>query len=190
MVTMRGLVWAVALLAGTAGGIRAQDALPARVQVPLLLKALSYDRALGRNGASEIVLVVLYDGASAASTDAKTEFVRTVKASELKAVGSRPVRVVEVNAAAGQLLARLKERNAAVVYLTPGLEDRVPGVAEAAAALRVTTLGGSEQYARAGLAVAVAAVEGRPRLFVNLPAARATGADLSAALLSLSTVIQ
>ncbi len=190
MVTRRALGWALALLVGTAGGIRAQGALPVRVQVPLLLKALSYDRALGRNGTSEVVLAVLYDGASATSTDAKTEFMRAVKESELKSVGARPIRVVELNVAAGQLAARLRERSASVVYLTTGLERRLPEVVEAATVTQVTTMGGSEQYARAGLALAVAAVGDRPKVFVNLPAARLTGADLSVALLRVSTVIQ
>lgn len=171
-------------------GARARDDVPMNVQVPLLLRVLAYDRALARNGGDDVVLAVLYDAASDPSVQARNNFTQTVRSGTVRAVNGRPLRVVEVNVAAGNVTASLRAAHATAAYLTPGLEGRLQPIVRGGAEGRVLLLCGSEDYVRAGVAVGIGFAAGRPRLLINLPAARAAGADLPAALLTVATVVQ
>jgi hypothetical protein len=179
----------VLLLAALTGARFFAD-VPMSVQVPLLLRVLAYDRALARNGGADVVLAVLYDAASDGSVQAKNAFTRAVREGDVRAVNGRPLRVVEVNVAGGNLAASLRSGQASAAYLTPGLEGRLPSIVRSAAESRTLLLCGSEGYVRTGVAVGIGAAAGRPRLLINLPAARTAGADLPAALLNVATVIQ
>lgn len=168
----------------------AQADLPMDTQVPLLLRVLSYDRALARNGTGDVVIAVLYDAASSESNAARTTFARAVRASGITAVNGRTLRLVEVNVAAGQVGAVLQRHRATAAYLTPGLEGHLAAVVAGGEASRALLLSGNARYVRSGVAVGVGTQDGRPRLFINLPAARAAGSDLPAALLQIATVTQ
>lgn len=172
------------------GRLWAQTSLPFDVQVPLLLKVLSYDRALNRNGSGDLVLAVLYDAANSTSTAAKTAFTRAVRASDVSVVNGRTVKLVEINVAAGQVGAAMKDKGATAAYLTPGLEARLEQLVAASAEAKVTLMGGSERYVKQGAAVGVAEAGGRPEILINLRTARTAGADLPAPLLKIATVIQ
>lgn len=168
----------------------AQSDLPMDLQVPLFLRVLTYDRALNRNGGGELVIAVLYDAGNAASNTARTSFVRAVRGGRVSSVAGRSIKVVEINAAAGQVDASLKQHRAAAAYVAPGLDARLREIVSAATANKVTLLSGSASHARRGVAVAVGEQGGKPKLFINLPAARSAGADLPAPLLNIAEVIQ
>lgn len=161
-----------------------------QLQVPLLLKVLSYDRALNRLGTGDLVVAVLYDAANATSSEVRQGFGKALRSGKVSVVNGRRIEVVEINVASGQTATALRDRKATAAYVTPGLEGRLKDIVRAATETKVTLMGGSEAYARAGVAVGVASAAGKPQLFVNLPASRAAGADLPAALLNIAKVIQ
>ncbi|HEX9109803.1 MAG TPA: YfiR family protein [Longimicrobiales bacterium] len=191
MFATRALILASALAAAALAlpsAARAQ--LPAQAEVQILMRVLAYDRALDRNGGGDVVVAVLFDAGNAASSRARGDLVRELHSPNLQTILGRGVKVMEVNVAAGGLGDALRAAHASAAYLTPGLEGRLSGVLAATESARVTTVGGSESYARRGVAVGVSAESGRPQLFVNLASARAAGADLPSSLLRLTTVIQ
>jgi hypothetical protein len=172
------------------GPLRAQAGLPFEVQVPLLLKVLSYDRALNRNGSGDLVLAVLYDAANSTLTAARTAFTRAVRASDVAVVNGRTIKVVEINVAAGHVGTAMKEKGVTAAYLTPGLDARLEQLVRAAVEAQVTLMSGSERYVKQGVAVGVGAAGGKPEILINLRTARTAGADLPAPLLKIATVIQ
>jgi len=191
MYSTRAIVLAGALTAAAlALPSVARAQLPAQAEVQILMRVLAYDRALGRNGGGDVIIAVLFDGGSAASSRARGDLVRELHSPNLQSILGRGVKVLELNLAAGGLADALRSEHVSAVYLTPGLDAYLNGVLAAAESAHVTTLGGSESYARRGVAVGVSAESGRPQLFVNLASARADGADLPSSLLRLTTVIQ
>jgi len=185
-IVMAGALAAAALLLPSVA--RAQ--LPAQAEVQILMRVLAYDRALDRNGGGDVIIAVLYDAGSAASSRARSDLVRELHSPNLQSILGRGVKVLDLNVAAAGLADALRSEHVSAAYLTPGLEGRLNGVLAATEAAHVTTVGGSEGYARRGVAVGVSAESGRPQLFVNLASARAAGADLPSSLLKLTTVIQ
>jgi hypothetical protein len=181
---------AAALLLACIPQLGAQADLPLNVQVPLLLRVLAYDRALSRTGAGDVVVVVLYDAASTVSGESRAAFVRAVRSGSITTVNGRAIKLVEVNVAAGQVGAALRQNRAVAAYLTPGLDARVDELVSAGSASRTLLMTGNAQWVRRGVSVGVGTAGGRPKLFINLPAARGAGADLPATLLQIATVVQ
>ncbi len=176
------------LLATASAPLRAQRALAPDVVGGVLMKVLTYDRALGRNGSGEVVVGVVFDAANPASQRARELVGGAMR--NVTTLAGRGVRVVELEATAALEPQALKAQQLSAIYITPGLDRHLPGLVAAAARSHVTTLGETDDYARSGVAVAVANADGRPALLVNLPAARQEGADLQSSLLRLATVIQ
>lgn len=181
---------AVAALCMAPLGLKAQTSLPAQLEAQILLRVLAYDRALERNGSGDLVIAVLYDGGSKTSNYFRTNIVRALKGSPVQSVGGRPLVIAEIDVVPGNVAQALKQRGAAAAYITPGMDSRLPALVAAAQESHVTTLGGNSLFARRGVSVSVDTFGGRPQVWVNLASARAAGADLSAALLKLATVIQ
>jgi len=189
MLPLRRWIWAFPLLAAAAPA-RAQSALPPQAEAPILLRILAYDRALSRKPGDNLVIAILYDLANGASNHSRVAMGRAFRAAPVQSIGGRTLKYVELNMAAANVADALRQESVAAAYVTAGMGDRLPGIVSAAEAGRVTTLGGSMYYARRGVAVAVDTVAGRPQIFVNLSAARASGADLTSSLLKLATVFQ
>ncbi len=176
------------LLAAADAPLGAQRALAPDVVGGVLMKVLSYDRALGRNGSGEVVVGVVFDAESPASERARELVGGAMR--NVTTLAGREVRIVDLDATAALQPQALQAQQLAAIYITPGLDRHLPGLVAAAARSHVMTLGETDDYARSGVAVAVENTNGRPSLLINLPAARREGADLQSSLLRLATVIQ
>ncbi len=189
MFRLRRWIWTLLPLAAAAP-IRAQSALPPQAEAPILLRILAYDRALDRTPGDNLVIAIVYDVANKTSNNARGGIVRAFRGAQVQSIGGRALKYVELNVAAANVADVFRQQSVAAAYVTPGLDDRLPAIVTAAADTHVTTLGGNLRYARRGVAVAVDTMNGRPQIFVNLAAARASGADLTSSLLKLATVIK
>jgi hypothetical protein len=159
----------------------AQDVpVPPAVQVPLLLKILTFDRYLA--GAAEpLVVGVVFQGRNRSSAAIGDE-VRV-----LLAASARPIRVVVIDLdQTRDLRAMLLRENVRVVYVAPLQAVSVSTVAEATRGESVVSLTGVPRYVEQGLAVGIDMSDSRPRIVINLAASRAEGADFSAELLKLA----
>ncbi len=178
----------LALLAALGAPLCAQRPLTPDVVGAVLMKVLSYDRALGRNGSGDVVVGVVFDAANPTSQRARELVGGAMR--NITTLAGRSVRVVELEATAALEPQALTTQQLAAIYITPGLDRHLAALVAAAARSHVTTLGETNDYARSGVAVAVENTDGRPSLLINLPAARREGADLQSSLLRLATVIQ
>ncbi len=176
------------LLAAVGAPLHAQRALAPDVVGGVLMKVLSYDRALGRNGSGEVVVGIVFDAANPESQRARELVGGAMR--NITTLAGRGVRVVELEATAALQPEALEAQQLSAIYITPGLDRHLRALVAAAARSHVTTLGETNDYARNGVAVAVENTGGRPSLLINLPAAREEGADLQSSLLRLATVIQ
>ena len=86
------------------------------------------------------------------------------------------------------LIVELRKRQVDVLYVAPLRALDITIVADAARATRVTTCTGTPDYLTAGLAVSVRYQGERPKLLINVEAARLEGAEFSAELLKLAQV--
>jgi hypothetical protein len=193
--TTRRHLWS--LLAGTAltflgvGAMAAgQDvAIPPRLQAQLVAKVVAYDakfaaRARGR----ALVLIVVASGAG--DSERFSEQIRVELANQPKIGGLPHDEEIVPFTSASDLARRVKERGAALVYITPSLSSAVTGIADALSGLDVLSVAAVPDDVRHRLVLGFALEAGRPKLVVNLSQARRQNVAFNPDLLRLARVIQ
>lgn len=182
-----GLVVALAL--GLSGAVPLSDEMevPVDRQVPLLARVLSFDRSLA--GSSPLVVAVVYQDQNRQSRQTYEAVLRAV-ASEGLTVQGRPVRVAAVPLTeVGTAAQGLRRARADVAYVAPLRGIDVAALARAASSGGVRTVTGVRRYVEDGVAVGIGLRDGRPEILLHRRAASAAGADFSARLLQLVTLV-
>jgi hypothetical protein len=157
--------------------------VPVAMQVPLFVKVLSFDRN-SRPQASDTLLVgIAYQGGNRASVSARDEVARA-----LQQIG-QSARMVSIDLDRETLADALRRERLHMLYVAPLRAIDITDVAQATRSAAVTSVTGVARYVTQGVSVGVRLQGDRPKLLVNLEAARAEGADFSSELLRLVQVI-
>jgi hypothetical protein len=180
-----------ALVLALAASVEAAPAMvPFEVQVPLVLKALTYDRNLKSRATSEVRIAILVPAGTGreAAADLKDALTRISG----RTVNGLEVVFKEIDASDDAALeAKLNGSQWAVAYVMPGFTQaglaKVRRLCEARGVLPVAAAIDDLEH---GLAFGIGAAGSRPQIVVNLPASKACGSDFDLALLQLSKVLR
>lgn len=177
--------------AGPVAALAAQDmAVPVGVQLPLFVKLLSFNRNLAAQPSGPIVMGVLYQRKFRASANVADE-VRRAAGRLTVADNGAMLRVIAVDLdETPDLGSALNRLHLTVLYVSPLRAVDLESVAAATRKARILTLTGVPRYVAAGISIGIDLKGNRPDIVINLPAAKAEGADLDAQLLKLARVIQ
>jgi len=170
---------------------RAEDLSPTQ-QSLLFLRVLAYDRNLKSRANGTVTVAVLYRAGKPESEQARNGVVAALEEIAKKvAVAGLPVRVAVLEFVNPVTAAsRLQELHASAAYVCSGLGDATSDLMALMRKHSILSGTAMEASVRSGLSVGLLAREGKPGLLINLPAAKAEGADFDAALLRLAEVIK
>lgn len=164
--------------------------VPVDVQVPVLLKVLTFERHIADARGENLVMGVLFQSGYRSSSTAKDQVVDALSRAGSTGPANRKLNVVAIDADQkenlGEVLTRLGVK---VLYVTPLRAFDLPSLVAATRRSRTLTLTGVPEYVEGGLSIGLDLRQDRPRILVNLQAARAEGAVLAAPLLGLATVV-
>jgi hypothetical protein len=186
--------WRLGLAALALGGwtattpAAAQDiSVPVEVQVPLLLKILTFDRTLAAESHDSLVVGVVFQSHYRASAAISDEVCRALATAGRNLNAGRVLRVVRIDLDDPRNLgAALLREGVRVLYVTPLRAVATSAVAAATRERQVVSMTGVVRYVEEGLAVAVDANGERPQIVINLAASRAEGAVFAGQLLKLA----
>jgi hypothetical protein len=166
----------------------AQDmSVPIEVQVPLLLKILTFDRTLAASAPDSLVVGVVFQGHYRTSAGVADDVCRILAAAGRNPNATRVLRVVTIDLyESGPLGATLLREGVQALYVTPLRAVATSAVAAATREQRVLSLTGVTRYVEEGLAVGVDATGERPQIVINLGASKAEGAAFAGQLLKLA----
>lgn len=185
-----GVVAAFALALGAPHSSASAYDASAQNKALLILRILSYDHNLRTRAGERVTVLVLHHPYEETSLRAREELVGSLKKMQRVKVAGLPINVASFAYSDTRgLESRLALTRPAAVFVCPGLEGEVgsiSAVTRRASALTVTT---SEPDVRRGLSVAIVRSEGKDRIIINVPAARAEGARFDAGLLQLATIV-
>lgn len=153
--------------------------VPVSVQLSLYHKIWKLDRNLGTR--PDLVVAVLHQDSYAASAEAKAAVVAWSATSR--------VRCIYVALDQKQSEASLQTVVADVFYVTPMRGANIEQIARIARARQIRTMSGLTEYVQIGLSVAIGVRNDRPRIMINLDAARAEGAAYQAQLLQMAEIV-
>lgn len=172
---------------GTGTGLGAGDNVPAKLALLVMLKVLTYDKNLAARGEGDFVV---YVATEAGQDEARREVELAANDLAGASLRARPVKFVygEIGDAAA-LKRQLESRKAQAVLLLPGVTpDGVRTVQRVAAETRVYTLSLDPRLVEKSLALGVANEAGRPRIVLNLEAAKQVNASFEPAILKLARI--
>jgi hypothetical protein len=184
-----------AMLAGLMprGAAAKEIAVPVSVQVPILIKILTFDRRLPQRARGRLVVGVLFQSRYRTSANVADEVCRSLDQLPAGARGSLDALEVSCVAidldATPALESAIKQKRIQVLYVSPLRAVSLGDVTAVSRAAQVTTLTGVPRYVETGVAIGVDLKGERPEIVINLAASRAEGADLAAQLLKLARVI-
>lgn len=154
--------------------------VPVSVQLNLYQKIWKLDRNLGTR--PELVLAVLYQETYAASSDAREAVVIWAEKSGVRCV------FVALDQKTAE--AALHGVVADVFYVTPMRGADIEQIARIARARQIRTMAGLTEYVLIGLSVGIGVRNDRPRIMINLDAAKAEGAAYQAQLLQMAEIVK
>ena len=163
--------------------------VPFDVQVPLVLKALTYDRNLKSRAGDHVRIAVLVPkGARAAAERLST----ALDGLPDRTVNGLPVSFREVPVSGiAALETALRDTRWVAVYVLPGFTHEelreVRRVCEVRQILPVAAVADEVEH---GMAFAIGAEAGKPQIVVNIAGSKACGSEFELALLRVSRVVQ
>ncbi len=166
-------------------------AFSAEIQVPLLLKILTYDRQLEAKAGTDLVIGIIHDPADRDSSKAADEIATTLYKFAGKTVKRLPIKyfLIEYTKPA-DLEAFVKAKGINMLYVTPGVSRALPDIIKLSQARHLTTTTGVPDYVRKGVAVGIGERQNKPQILINLPASKSEGSEFDASLLRIATVVQ
>jgi len=158
--------------------------VPVRVQVPILLRIMTFDRNLPQRSSGDLVVAVLYQSRNRTALAIAEEVSRAIgSVAGAEAVGIDLDNISDLRAVLAQSRAR-------VLYVSPLRGVDIGPIVQASRAAGITTVTGVPRYVDEGVAIGLDLKADRPEILVNLAAARAEGADFTAQLLKLARLVQ
>ncbi len=177
----------------TAAGLGAPSAampeVPIKIQIPILLKILSYDRNIKRHGSADLNIAVVFNADSKDSLKVKDELKSTIDPTKkLRGLGLAveyiPFESVE------KFTQIVETRNLAVVFLAPDLDGELDKILGVAKWKKVSTLSMLPKYVESGAVAGIELAGKHPRIVINLNSAKEQGCDFPAQLLKVARVIR
>jgi len=184
-------LWLPALLCLAVPRAAAEDmALAADLQIPLLLKVLTYDRNLEVKAGKELAIGIVYDPADRDSAAATDQIGSTLYRFAGKTVKTLPIKYYTIEYTSPADIERfVKQRGISVLYVAPGNSKNLASLVKLSQALRLISATGVPDYVRKGIAVGIGVVQDRPQILINLASSKAEGSDFDASLLRIATIL-
>jgi hypothetical protein len=183
--------WIFLLLNSIATHSFSQDVpVPVKIQVPILVKILSFDRNLKTRVGNEIVIGVLFQNKFRTSVNIKDQVLSEFKNQLYDEIEGVALRLVSVNIEdQSDLQKNLSENKVDIIYLTPLRNFDIHIITSIAQNMQILTVTGVPDYNESGISVGFGTKAEKPLILVNLKSAKAEGVDFDSQLLKLAKVI-
>ena len=160
--------------------------VPVSVQWALMVKILSFDRNMKPG---KVDVGVLFQSELRSSVVTKDELMATME-SAAQSVGQR-FHIAAIDIGRGHdLVKALDAESLDVLYITPMRAFDLAAITDWARKSRIVTLTGIPAFVDRGVSVGIDLQGGKPRILINLQAARAEGADFDSGLLKLARIVE
>ena len=169
--------------------VAAQEmSVPVGVQVELMVRVFSFDRAMEERVGAGLTVGILYQERHRTSASAADEVEELLSHAEWASTGrAQIVRIPWEGRALTEK--RLREKKVRILYIAPLRSVDLQSLCDICSAQQIPAFTGVADYVKQGIPLGVARRGGKAAILVNLPAARRTGLDLSSQILHIAEVI-
>lgn len=165
-------------------------AVPINVQVPLFLKIFTLDRNLKARVGLDIVVGIVYQSKFRTSLNVKDEFMAVLERETTQQSSDIPIHCVPINLnEETDLATTIVRQHIDMLYITPVRALEIETIARISRAKQIMTFTGVPEYVPLGITVGTGIKGGKPRILINIKAAKAEGVNFNSQLLKLATII-
>ncbi|KPK77859.1 MAG: hypothetical protein AMJ89_01670 [candidate division Zixibacteria bacterium SM23_73] len=165
--------------------------VPPRVQIPILLKVLTYDRNFERKVGDKLVIGILYDSQDDDSKKIKEKLLDVLDSLSGKTVKDAPFTYVDLGYSSEESLRNsIVSKNIDVLYLAPGGVLYLKSIVQISQKYKILTITGVPDYVKKGISVGIGLKDKKPEIWINLGSTKAEGSDFTANLLKLCKIIR
>jgi hypothetical protein len=165
-------------------------AAPVQIHLPLLTKVIEYDRTFRGKINKVVKLGVIYQKSWRPSAAVFDEVLSVTSRAAFTVCGF-PVEIVPIDVGGDASVHELLGKHSIdILYLAPVRGVSLEEITSASEEQHFRTITGVPQYVEGGIAIGIDLRNDRPLIVINLTAAKACGADLSAQVLRLARVVE
>ena len=163
--------------------------VPADLQVPLLLKVLTFDRNFAKRGWTALHIGIVFVGSDPASSKVRSDIIEVFKRSSDKTLRNLPIDFTAVEYLSdGQIEDAIKASQINLLYIAPGNARNLAKLLQLSQSQQILTTTGVPDYVQRGVAVGIGVRQDRPEILINLPSSKSAGSEFDASLLRVARV--
>jgi TonB family protein len=169
----------------------ADERLPAKVRINLLLTSLTYDHNLQNrcpDGLRIGVVALAGNSSSLAEANETYSAIQAVAGKKIKGLGFHVDKVTV--SSVQDLKSSVASKKLNTLYIASGFTDLLGPVVEMARKNKIVLIAGEPEYVPGGVAIGAVKRDQKPKLLVHVESAVAQGANFDARLLRLAEVVQ
>jgi hypothetical protein len=156
----------------------------------ILIKCIYHDRAFPARVGNSINIAVIFKHNHPESEKMADEITTAFNKQVKKIFRSKPARAMKRPfTEVSKLQQLLKKENTDYLYVCTGMEPYIPALSQISQSAKILTFSSQRSYLKKGLSLGVFIVGNNPKIFINLPSAKAEGANFGADLLRLFHLI-
>ena len=165
--------------------------VPVELQIPLILKVLTYDRNFENRARSQLKIGIVYNTGDASSVMAKNQVSSVFEEFEAKTIKNVPIKHFSLEyVSQDQFINIVNANQMTVYYVAPGNARNLDNLLRMSQSQRVITVTGVPGYVFRGVAVGIGANQDKPQILINLTSAKSVGTEFDASLLRIAKVVR
>ena len=165
--------------------------VPADLQVPLLLKVLTFDRNFTKRGWTALHIGIVFVGSDPASSKVRSDIIEVFKTSSDKTLRNLPIEFTAVEYTSDrQIEDAIKASQFNLLYIAPGNARNLTKLVQVSQSRQILTTTGVPDYVQRGVAVGIGVRQDRPEILINLLSSKSAGSEFDASLLRVARVIR
>ena len=165
--------------------------VPPDLQIPLILKILTYDRNFGNWAPLQLRVGIVYSPNDPSSLSTMNQIAQVFESFADKTVKNVPIRytlVAYTSDTSVESMARSNQVN--VFYITPGNSENLEKLLQISKTQQIITTTGVPEYVEKGVSVGIGVRQDKPQILINLASSKSEGSEFDASLLRIARVVR
>lgn len=164
--------------------------VPIEIQVPMLLKILTFDRNLEKRSGKILTIGIVFQSKYKDSFETKDKFIESINKISIKKIKDIPIELVSIDVDRNDLESAVLKDEVDVLYITPLRAFDIEKVIKLTQDKKIISMTGVIELINSGISVGIGVKGEKPLIIINLRSAKLEGVDFSSQLLKLAKIIE
>lgn len=163
--------------------------VPIEIQVPMLLKILTFDRNLEKRSGKKFTIGIIYQSKYKDSFEAKDKFIESINRISIKKIKDIPIDLLSIDVDGSDLEHAILKKEINALYIAPLRAFDIERITKISQDRKIISMTGIIEQVNSGISIGIGAKGDKPLIIINLESAKLEGIDFSSQLLKLAKII-